>query len=347
VGTASNGKLKASEWHSLFAKHLPLVSLEAFGSVCLIECTHFIKSKSITEDSCSKFDIYYKSYCRTSEALFKGISIRPNHHYAIHIGQLSQIWGPLINLSEFRGERLNGMLQSLSTNNLLGQMEGSMMKCFCQIQRLAHKKEFSKLSMNSANKNVNTHLTLEIYEVLYEHLKKTHPNLRDYREIPHPIGAKVLTRNVTKINQAEIQNRLQVSTKKPQNGVWWDCNGQRSFGFVIDIFRVPDLEDGSTQVVIKRTDLVDLRQVADVDFEWLPILSQMKVAVGVVAPDCYNLIHASSIGGQCLYQELSLGVIGNKFDLIGNKFDLVLWMAVELLTLLDPDPMELRSMVVD
>ncbi|KNZ44494.1 hypothetical protein VP01_9104g1, partial [Puccinia sorghi] len=33
VGTASNGKLKASEWHSLFAKHLPLVSLKAFGSV--------------------------------------------------------------------------------------------------------------------------------------------------------------------------------------------------------------------------------------------------------------------------------------------------------------------------
>ncbi|KNZ60550.1 hypothetical protein VP01_15387g1, partial [Puccinia sorghi] len=33
VGTASNGKLKASEWHSLFAKNLPLVALEAFGNV--------------------------------------------------------------------------------------------------------------------------------------------------------------------------------------------------------------------------------------------------------------------------------------------------------------------------
>ena len=176
-----------------------------------------------------------------------------------------------------------------------------MIKRFCQIQRSAHKKEFSKLSTTSPNEDVNTHLNLEIYEVLFEHLKKTHPELRDYREIPHPIGAKVLTRNVTKISRAEIKNRMQVSAKKPQNGVWWDCNGQRSFGFVIDIFRVPELEDGSTQIVIKRTDLVDLRQVADVDFEWPPILSQMKVAVGVVAPDCYNLIHASSIGGQCLY----------------------------------------------
>lgn len=215
-----------------------------------------------------------------------------------------------------------------------------MIKRFCQIQRLAHKKEFSKLSTTSPNKDVNTHLTLEIYEVLLFHLRKTNVLLRDYREVPHPIGAKVLTRNVTKISRAEIKNGMHVSAKKPQNGVWWDCNGQRSFGFVIDIFQVPDVDDGSTQVVISRTDLVDLRDVADVDLEWPAILSRMKVVVGVVAPECYNLIQVSSIGGQCVYRELSLGVLG-------NKFDLVLWMAVEHLTVLDPDPMELLSRVVE
>ncbi|KNZ44360.1 hypothetical protein VP01_923g6 [Puccinia sorghi] len=137
VGTASNGKLKASEWHSLLAKNLPLVALEAFGSawsagnsyqklsllnnLCsLIERTHLVESRLITEESCAKFDLNYNLYCRTLEPLFEGISIQPNHHYALHIGQLSQKFGPLIRLSEFRGERLNGMLQKLSTKNLLG-----------------------------------------------------------------------------------------------------------------------------------------------------------------------------------------------------------------------------------
>ncbi|KNZ64485.1 hypothetical protein VP01_1022g1 [Puccinia sorghi] len=59
----------------------------------------------------------------------------------------------------------------------------------------------------------------------------------------------------------EIKNGMPVPAKNPQNGVWWDCSGHQSCGFVIDIFRVPELEDGSTQVIIKTTDLVELRQV--------------------------------------------------------------------------------------
>lgn len=138
----------------------------------LVECTHFVECKSITEETCAKFEINYASYCRTSETLFEGISIRPNHHYALHIGQLSRFLGPLISLSEFGGERLNGLLQSMPTNNLIGQMEVSMTKRFCQIQRLAQKKKISKLSMVAPIQEVNTHLDLAIYEVLLAHLKK-------------------------------------------------------------------------------------------------------------------------------------------------------------------------------
>ncbi|KAH9809365.1 hypothetical protein DFH28DRAFT_841068, partial [Melampsora americana] len=30
LGTVANGKLKASEWHALFATHLPLAAIELF-----------------------------------------------------------------------------------------------------------------------------------------------------------------------------------------------------------------------------------------------------------------------------------------------------------------------------
>ncbi|KNZ43677.1 hypothetical protein VP01_999g3 [Puccinia sorghi] len=345
VGTASNGKLKASEWHSLFAKHLPLVALEAFGNVwsagnrdrkisllnnlcSLVECTHFVECKSITEETCAKFEINYALYCRTSETLFEGISIQPNHHYALHIGQLSRLLGPLISLSKFGGERLNGLLQSMPTNNLIDSMTSSK------------KKRFSKLSMVAPIQEVNTHLDLAIYEVLLAHLKKAHSNLRDYRDMPHPLEAKILTWNVQKINTAKIKDKTRVSTKKPHIGIWWDCDGQQSFGFVIDIIRIPDLDEGTMQVVIERTDLVNLAYVANVKPEWVQILDQMKVAVGYVASACYNLIDASSIGGHCVYREISVGTMG-------NKHALVLWMAVEYSTNLDRDPMELLSMVVE
>ncbi|KNZ44359.1 hypothetical protein VP01_923g5 [Puccinia sorghi] len=137
-------------------------------------------------------------------------------------------------------------------------------------------------------------LTLEIYKVLLEHLKKTHPELCDYWEVPHPIGENFLTRNVTKISRAEIKNRMPVSAKNPQNRVW-----------------VPELEDSSTQVVIKRTHLVDLRQVANVDFDASNSYSNESYGGGCSSTR-YNLIHASSIGGQCVYQALSSGVIGKK-----------------------------------
>ncbi|KNZ57559.1 hypothetical protein VP01_2127g2 [Puccinia sorghi] len=79
VGTASNINMKASKWHSLFSKNLPLVALKVFGNVwsagnrkqnisllknlcSLVECTHFVKCKSITEETCAKFEINYALY---------------------------------------------------------------------------------------------------------------------------------------------------------------------------------------------------------------------------------------------------------------------------------------------
>jgi hypothetical protein len=37
----------------------------------------------------------------------------------MHIGALLKFWGPLMVLSEFTYERINGLLQKISTNNHL------------------------------------------------------------------------------------------------------------------------------------------------------------------------------------------------------------------------------------
>jgi hypothetical protein len=103
LGESKNGKLKAAEWHSLFAFHLPLAVLDVFvnfddidGSllaqentlknICsLIECTHLVSSREITDRCSKKFAENYQIYMDTSRLVFPKSRILPNHHYALHI----------------------------------------------------------------------------------------------------------------------------------------------------------------------------------------------------------------------------------------------------------------------
>ncbi|MBW0588466.1 hypothetical protein O181_128181, partial [Austropuccinia psidii MF-1] len=103
VGTAQNGKLKSSEWHSLFSIHLPLAFIETlvkfqtfdddmvrYQSVlenlcCLIGCTNIISLKSYTNDDPISFQKDYEKYTKTSEIVFSNHKVLPNHHYALHI----------------------------------------------------------------------------------------------------------------------------------------------------------------------------------------------------------------------------------------------------------------------
>jgi hypothetical protein len=221
-------------------------------------------------------------------------------------------------------------------------MEVSIVKRFCQIQRLVHQKDYKRTNTPRQQERCNTILDIHLYEVLLFHLKKKHVDLRDYRDMPHPIDAKVLTRKVIQLSSVCIKNGTTVSTKRPRNGVWWDCEGRRLFGFVIDILRVPEIDClSSAQVVIEVTNLVDLKDEAGVDKEWPSILARMQVSVGAVLRGQYQLVDASDIGGQCVYRELPAGKIG-------NKCALMIWMPIIYASMgVDFDPMESLAMVID
>lgn len=148
VGTAANGKLKASEWHALFAIHLPLAAintlvgnyeryidgqadscgvllLQNFGA--LVECTHIVASRTLGVDDPQRFKKAYYKYTDTSEKIEPGVKIKPNHHYAIHLASQMEWWGPMLGVAEFAGERMCGFLQKINTNGKLGEL---MNNCF-------------------------------------------------------------------------------------------------------------------------------------------------------------------------------------------------------------------------
>lgn len=56
-------------------------------------------------------------YNETSIGLFNDTRILPNHHYALHVPDQLRYWGPLMAVSEFSGEHINGLLQKAKTNN--------------------------------------------------------------------------------------------------------------------------------------------------------------------------------------------------------------------------------------
>jgi hypothetical protein len=133
-GKAKNGKLKASEWQTLYSIHLPLCSLDIFigrdveeslirnqdviRNICaLIHCTNIVASNKITNKDCEIFAREYKIYTTTSKELFPNLKILPNHHYTLHMPSQLRWWGPLMSVSEFPGERLIGLLQKCKTNS--------------------------------------------------------------------------------------------------------------------------------------------------------------------------------------------------------------------------------------
>ncbi|KNZ51883.1 hypothetical protein VP01_3778g6 [Puccinia sorghi] len=109
VVSVKNGKLKSSEWHTLFAIHLPLAAISVFceseafdeclqknknaidNSTALVRCTNIVSSNKVSPQ-----DPEDKTYMRTSQMIFPEIKILPNHHYVLQIPQQLKWWGPLM-----------------------------------------------------------------------------------------------------------------------------------------------------------------------------------------------------------------------------------------------------------
>lgn len=141
LGDVSHGKLKAAQWKSLFLYYIPLVILElqvldvddfptlstrhliVRNIASLVQCTQIVLAKSVSEFGVDQFRKMYNVYGETSSKLFNDKRVLPNHHYALHIPEMMEYWGPLMGVSEFSGERVNGLLQKVKTNNLISESD--------------------------------------------------------------------------------------------------------------------------------------------------------------------------------------------------------------------------------
>jgi hypothetical protein len=133
LGEKSHGKLKADTWRILFTIFLPLILPELWHDAStpeshsnmllknfyfLVYCTNIVCSYTVTSDMPEQYMQLYHAYLLTSKQLFPHVKPRPNHHYAMHNADQLRFWGPLPQVSEFFGERQNGLLQRIKTNGI-------------------------------------------------------------------------------------------------------------------------------------------------------------------------------------------------------------------------------------
>lgn len=135
LGDAQHGKLKAAQWKTIFIYIIPLVIpellvldvddfkktssrsliLENIAKLC--RCTQISLARKHLEADIQEFESMYNRYNQTSKGLFNDSRVLPNHHYALHVPEQMRYWGPLMAVSEFPGERVNGILQKTKTNH--------------------------------------------------------------------------------------------------------------------------------------------------------------------------------------------------------------------------------------
>ncbi|KAF9016539.1 hypothetical protein BDZ89DRAFT_1216320 [Hymenopellis radicata] len=140
LGEAQHGKLKAHELLILFTDIFPLIIPELWWNedntdkkmlTCfcnLIASTNIIASYSMSNAKADSYMHYFVEYRSLIQELHPQFQSLPNHHYAMHNGDILKFWGPLAVLSEFPGERMNGAFGKIKTNSKRGDMELTMLR---------------------------------------------------------------------------------------------------------------------------------------------------------------------------------------------------------------------------
>ncbi|GBE85542.1 hypothetical protein SCP_0800590 [Sparassis crispa] len=151
MGTKGQGKLKADHWKAAIEFELPVslmkhwhgerldnLSDESKHRHDLAHCTmrlacavHQATSYRTTENHRTRYTIHMHAYLSDILELKPGLTLVPNHHNALHLGDFLMRFGPVHGWWMFPFERLIGVLQQVNTNYKQGQFEKTMLESFC------------------------------------------------------------------------------------------------------------------------------------------------------------------------------------------------------------------------
>ncbi|MBW0516299.1 hypothetical protein O181_056014 [Austropuccinia psidii MF-1] len=129
-------------------------------------------------------------------------------------------------------------------------MEQTMMKKLNQLQRLEQKTQLlTKASKNGAGYKFE--MKEETYNKALQYLRRPKPNLREYRDLPHPMDAFILQNYSKSYQSIEWKLGLKISTFPPNNFIEYKDSNSKHFGksfYILDLVS-KDIHSGPPLVV--------------------------------------------------------------------------------------------------
>lgn len=140
-GSKGHGKLKADQWRSSIEFDIPvsLVSLLdkskqlndlaatarcqklVDSTMLLATAIRWATSHQTSPHHAAEYKRYMQAYLDSIKKLDPGITLRPNHHNALHLGDFLLLFGPMHSWWMFPFERVIGTLQGINHNSKLGK----------------------------------------------------------------------------------------------------------------------------------------------------------------------------------------------------------------------------------
>ncbi|MBW0466115.1 hypothetical protein O181_005830 [Austropuccinia psidii MF-1] len=144
MGSPSHGSLNAAEWALLYKVYIPFLILSQQMSLDeqnspntqrkmgqaeelaneltnskfhVISAINIDTSWTVSMADMTAFAEHWKELCLSNQHLFPKQKSKPNHHFADHIPQLFQFWGPEQVSATWGYERLIEVFENIPTNN--------------------------------------------------------------------------------------------------------------------------------------------------------------------------------------------------------------------------------------
>ncbi|EGG02092.1 uncharacterized protein MELLADRAFT_91698 [Melampsora larici-populina 98AG31] len=146
-------------------------------------------------------------------------------------------WGPMLGVSEFPGERLCGFLQKIKTNGKVEEMAQTIMRRFCHQQRLLCKAPPENDQSVPVQHNIGGLFEMDdkIYEKLLKYHQAQDESWVDYRQLPYPEGANILSAYAHEVGALDGRDGVRFSKKGSSNIVKVEIKGHYLWAKVLHV----------------------------------------------------------------------------------------------------------------
>ncbi|MBW0547979.1 hypothetical protein O181_087694 [Austropuccinia psidii MF-1] len=248
LGAAKNGRLKASDWLTLFTLVIPLIILEIVfegqeaispklnqalflqNTGDLVQCTRIACTKAVREGHAGRFANAYSRYTQSSSPI---IITHYTSHYISSFGDHYLGWLSLLVRGEIHGtlmRRVNGMQRLLAGHPEIEEI----------FNEERTRKSNGKYNMKEMEKGV--------YAALTEMLQSEGVKLRFWNNFPHPLGSFILSCFAWQVPFTKYDDK-RVSTMPPNNVIFFKHCGNLKYAMVKGIFEFRGAS-GKKEVVI-------------------------------------------------------------------------------------------------